>query len=76
MAALGQAIKASDSARFATAYEGLTVACNTCHRSADRGVIVIQSPSGSPFADQDFRPVKEWPDAHHRSLAAEPRHNG
>jgi len=25
----------------------------------DRGVIVIQSPAGSPFVDRDFRPVKE-----------------
>ena len=58
-AALDQAIKASDSARFTAAYEQLTAACNTCLRSADRGVIVIQSPAGSPFADQDFRPVKE-----------------
>jgi hypothetical protein len=59
MAALDQAIKASDSARFTAAYEQLTVACNTCHRSADRGVIVIQSPAGPPFADQDQRPAKE-----------------
>jgi hypothetical protein len=59
MATLDQPIKANDSARFTTAYEQLTAACDTCHRSADRGVIVIRSPAGSPFADQDFRPVKE-----------------
>jgi cytochrome c556 len=59
MAALEQAIKARDPSRFAAAYEQLTVACNTCHRSADRGVIVIQSPTASSFPDQDFRPVKE-----------------
>ena len=59
MAALDKAIKAGDPGRVATAYEQLTAACNTCHRSADRGVIVIQSPLASSFPDQDFRPVKE-----------------
>jgi hypothetical protein len=58
MAALEQAIKAGDSSRVTTAYEQLTAACNTCHRSADRGMIVIQSPTSSSFPDQDFRPVK------------------
>ena len=59
MAVLEQAIKASNSARFTAAYEQSTVACNTSYRSADRGVIVIQSPAGSPCADRDFQPVKE-----------------
>jgi hypothetical protein len=59
MAALDQAIKAGDPSRVTTAYDQLTAACNTCHRSADRGVIVIQSPIASAFPDQDFRPVKE-----------------
>ena len=59
MAALERAIKAGDSTRVTTAYDELTAACNTCHRSADRGVIVIQSPLASAFPDQDFRPVKE-----------------
>jgi len=34
MAPLEQAIKASNSARFAAVYEQSTVACNTCYRSA------------------------------------------
>jgi len=59
MTALDQAIKAGDSGRVASAYDQLTAACNTCHRSADRGVIVIQSPTASAFPDQDFRLVKE-----------------
>jgi len=50
-AALDQAIKPA-------AHKELPVACNTRHRSADRGVIVTQSPAGPPFADQDFRLVK------------------
>jgi hypothetical protein len=56
MAATEQAIKAHDAGQFATAYEQLTAACNTCHQSADRGVIVIQQPTSSPFPDQDFAP--------------------
>ena len=59
MAALEQAIKAADATGAAAAYGQLTVACNTCHRSADRSVIVIQAPLASAFPDQDFRPVKE-----------------
>jgi hypothetical protein len=59
MAALERAIKAGDPNRVTAAFEQLTAACNTCHRSADRGVIVIQSPLASAFPDQDFRPVKE-----------------
>ena len=59
MAALDQAIKASDPSRVTAAYEQLTAACNTCHRNADRGVIVIQSPTSSSFPDQNFRPVKQ-----------------
>jgi len=59
VAALDQAIKTGDSGRFTAAYEQLTAACNTCHRSADRGVIVIQSPTSSSFPDQDFRPVNQ-----------------
>ena len=58
MAALADAIKASDPARFGKAYGALTEACNQCHTSAGRGMIVIQLPSGTPFPDQDFRPAK------------------
>ena len=59
IAAVDQAIQARDPGRFATAYEQLTEACNICHRSADRGIIVIQPPQASPFPNQDFRPAKE-----------------
>jgi hypothetical protein len=59
IAELKEAIKAGDGARFATAYEQLTAACNTCHQSTERGVIVVQSPASSPFPDQNFQPVKK-----------------
>jgi len=58
MTALDQAIKSADAAKFAAAYRQLTDACNTCHQSAEVGMIVIQVPDSSAFPDQDFRPVK------------------
>jgi hypothetical protein len=51
-----EAIAAKDSAKFAKAYEGLTAACNACHVAIDRGFIVIQVPTASPFRDQSFAP--------------------
>jgi hypothetical protein len=58
MAALDQAIKSADAAKFAAAYAQLTDACNTCHQSAEVGMIVIRAPESSAFPDQDFRPTK------------------
>jgi hypothetical protein len=58
LTALNQAIKAKDPAQFTVAYRQLTAACNTCHRSYDRAMIVIQPPKTGPFPDQDFRPGK------------------
>jgi len=57
MAALDRAIKAADAGQFATAYGQLTSACNACHQSADRPMIVIRPPDSSPYPDQDFRPA-------------------
>jgi hypothetical protein len=54
--AVEQAVKARDADRFAVAYRQLTDACNACHRSAERGIIVIRVPEASSFPNQDFRP--------------------
>lgn len=59
MAALGQAIEAKDSDRFAESYGQLTATCNACHQSANVGLVVIQVPKISPFTNQDFRPQKQ-----------------
>src|SRR5262249_31741054 len=59
LAALDRAIKVKDSSQFATAYRQLTTACNTCHQSYDRSVIVIQAPTASSFPDQDLRPTSK-----------------
>ena len=57
--AIELAIKAKDVARFAETYARLTETCNACHQSANVGMIVIQVPKSSPFANQDFRPQKQ-----------------
>jgi hypothetical protein len=59
MAALEQAIKAHDAGQFTAAYDQLTAACNTCHQSAEHGMIVIQRPTSSSFADQNFAPANK-----------------
>jgi hypothetical protein len=58
MEAVEEAAKAKDAARFNDAYTRLTAACNACHQSANVGLIAIQVPKSSPFANQDFRPPK------------------
>jgi hypothetical protein len=55
---LGAAITAKDGAKFASAYSGLNGACNACHKGINRGFIVIQVPSTSPFGDQSFAPPR------------------
>jgi len=57
LAALDQAIKAEDGNRFAAAYGQLTAACNACHQSYDRAMIVIQPATVAAFPDQDFSPT-------------------
>jgi hypothetical protein len=59
MAALDQAIRAGDMARFKTAYAELTQGCNGCHQLTDRAMVVIKVPDQpTAYADQDFKPTK------------------
>jgi len=55
--ALDTAAKAKNLAKFETAYNGLTAACNACHVRAGQSQIKIMAPlpngTGS-FSDQDF----------------------
>jgi hypothetical protein len=53
------AIKASDSKAFASAFDKLTAACNACHEASNRGFIVIQRPATSPFPNQAFAPKRK-----------------
>ncbi len=59
MDAVAQAIKAKDPGKFTDSYGQLTATCNACHQSANVGLVVIQIPKSSPFANQDFRPQKQ-----------------
>jgi len=56
--ALGKAIEAKDPAGFASSFDGLTAACNACHRAARHGFIVITRPSGPAFGNQQFAPSR------------------
>jgi hypothetical protein len=58
METLSEAIKSTDLAKFNAAYARLTATCNACHQATERAFVVIQVPKGSPFPDQDFRPLK------------------
>jgi hypothetical protein len=53
-AAIDTAIHSKDAAKFATAFGGLTAACNSCHRSQGIAFIAIKLPTSSPFSNQSF----------------------
>lgn len=53
------AIKARDGKAFATAFDKLTTACNSCHEAANRGFIVVQRPAASAFPNQSFAPKRK-----------------
>ena len=55
--ALQQSITDASPTRFAAAYEQLTNACNSCHRSQNHEAVVIQVPKEAMYPDQNFRPV-------------------
>ena len=54
MTQMADAIKAASVERYGVAYDQLTAACNTCHVSAGRGMIVMKTPDASAYPDQDF----------------------
>ena len=49
-----QAAETGDRPSFIRSFEALTNACNQCHKAAQVGFIVIQTPTFSPFTDQKF----------------------
>ncbi|MGO4405158.1 hypothetical protein AB4Z10_12950 [Bosea sp. RAF48] len=52
--ALRQAAAAKDSGKFVRAYSALTMACNSCHSHGGVGFIKIQTPTSSPFSDENY----------------------
>jgi hypothetical protein len=39
-------------------FDKLTAACNACHQSARHPFIVVQRPTGNPYTNQSFAPVR------------------
>ena len=54
LAAMRDAAAARNIGKLAQGYAGLTSACNSCHAHGGVGFIRIQSPTSSPFSDEDF----------------------
>ena len=54
LAAMREAAERNDVAKFNISYTALTDACNACHRVGSVGFIRIQTPTASPFTDQDL----------------------
>jgi hypothetical protein len=48
------AIAAKDAGAFKPAYAALTAACNSCHKKAQHGFLVIKVPTADSFPDQSF----------------------
>jgi hypothetical protein len=56
--AMSDAINAKDGRKFAKGLGELTDGCNACHRSLQRGFVVIKVPRElQPFANQQFAPA-------------------
>jgi hypothetical protein len=53
---LDKAVAAKNPANFKKAYDRVTAACNSCHQATSNGFVVIKTPSGSDFPDQEFQP--------------------
>jgi hypothetical protein len=57
LADVAAAIKAHDANAFRAAYARVNEACNACHLSHNKGMMVIKIPDAAMFPDQDFQPV-------------------
>jgi hypothetical protein len=55
---VGKAVEAKNSGQFATTFDKLTLACNTCHAGANKPFIRIQRPTVPPLSNQNFAPRK------------------
>jgi hypothetical protein len=55
LAEVRAAIDKRDEAAFVRSYDGLTAACNDCHKALDFGFNVIKRPESDPYPDQMFQ---------------------
>jgi hypothetical protein len=58
LAAMREAVSIKSNIKFEAGFARLTDACNACHRAAQVGFIVIQTPTYSPLSDQKFAPTQ------------------
>ncbi len=56
LSALQKAAKLKDGSKLERDFAALTAACNSCHKAADVGFIVIKTPTSFPFSDQEAGP--------------------
>jgi len=57
---LREAVASHDAKAFASAYDDLTRACNSCHQATNFGFNVVKRPSDAAwFSNQDFSPPRE-----------------
>ena len=58
LAEVDKAVEAKSSGKFATAFDNLTKACNSCHAGAKKEFIRIARPTAPPVTNQIFAPGK------------------
>jgi hypothetical protein len=56
LADLRAAVAQKNSAAFAERYDGLTDACNNCHKATNFGFNRVQRPESNPYPNQVFSP--------------------
>ena len=54
LAGMRKAIAAKSADAFTQNYGALTAACNACHAAGHVRFVRIQTPTSSPFSDEDF----------------------
>jgi len=59
VAELDKAIKAKNEKAFVAGFDRLTASCNACHQASKKEFIVVQRPTGNPYANQSFAPPRK-----------------
>jgi len=59
VAELDKAIKAKNAKAFVAGFDRLTASCNSCHQASKKEFIVVQRPTGNPYANQSFAPPRK-----------------
>ncbi|MGA9763229.1 MAG: hypothetical protein WBQ49_00925, partial [Rhodomicrobium sp.] len=59
LSALQKAANMKDGSKLERDYAALTAACNSCHKAAGVGFIVMKTPTSFPFGDQEIAPQRK-----------------